>query len=74
MHVTSEEGCTISTIKVNANMTLACVWMVIFKVKVNFFKTTAKVEVRYLPEKGIQMSNVIEVIANALAPGVLGLV
>ena len=74
MHATRGEGCTISTMKVIANMALARDWMVISKVKANFFKTTAKVEVRYLPEKGIQMSNVIEAIAIALAPAVLGLV
>jgi len=74
MHATRGEACTISTMKILCNMALARDWMVVSKVKANFFKTTAKTEIRYLPEKGIQISNVIEAIAIAMAPAVLGLV
>jgi len=74
IHPTRGEGVKIQSMRITANMELAKDWMVVSKVKASFFKTTMSQEIQYIPQKGIELKHVVEAIAMAMAPAVLGLV
>jgi hypothetical protein len=74
IHQTRGEAVKIQNLKIRCNIQLAKDWMVVSKVKASFFKTKMSSEIQYIPNKGIQMQHVIEAIAIAMAPAVLGLV
>ena len=71
---TKRNAVRISKIKMMARCSLAKDWMIVTKVKANFFKSSACSELRYIDEKAVELKDIIEAISIAFAPAMLGLV
>jgi hypothetical protein len=64
----------VQTMKIDLDITLAKDWMIVTKAKCNFFKSKVSSEIKYLPEKGVELKHIVEAISIAMAPAVIGLV
>ncbi|EAX96064.1 hypothetical protein TVAG_265530 [Trichomonas vaginalis G3] len=71
---TRGEGVRVSNMKIHVDFVMPKDWIIVSKIKSSFFKCTMNQEIQYLDTKSIQMSDVIEAVAIAVAPAVLGLV
>lgn len=74
MHPTKGRIVLKESLDLSVKMELAKDWMIVTKAKASFFGASVSQEIHYIPNKGIEMKNIVEAIAIALAPAVLGVV
>ena len=64
----------IENINITCNFEMARDWMIVTKAKCSFFSSSVKSEIKYLPDKGIQTSDIVDAISIAMAPCIFGFV
>jgi hypothetical protein len=75
LETTKGDAVKVSLMKIRvSHLQLAKDWMVVSKVKTSFLKAKMSQEIQYVPKKGLEMDSIINAIAIAMAPCVLGLV